>query len=118
MIVQVAPTTIIRPPRRKIEKFTFRSPKQPALIGSTNQATSASPAPVWTARSGTPSSAQDRDEAEDHERDPEAERDRVLARRTPATTSSAPSSDAERARAPSGAARFSGGRLRQVADRA
>ena len=39
----------------KIEKFTFSSPNSQVLIGSTNQSTSARPAPVWTARSGTPS---------------------------------------------------------------
>ena len=56
MIVQVAPTTIIRPPKRKIEKSTFRSPKSQRLTGSTNQTTSASPAAVFASRSGTPSS--------------------------------------------------------------
>ena len=47
--------TIMRPPSRKIEKFSFRSPKSQRLMGSTNQITKARPAPVCTTRSGTPS---------------------------------------------------------------
>ena len=39
----------------KIEKFDLHRAEEPAVIGSTNQMTSASPAPVCVARSGTPS---------------------------------------------------------------
>ena len=63
MIVQVAPTTIMSPPRMKIEKFVFRSPKSQRLIGSTNQRTSARPAAVCTRPVGQAERAEDGHEA-------------------------------------------------------
>ncbi len=60
MIVQVAPMTIINPPSTKIEKLTVIRPNSQSLIGNTNHAISASPAPVRTARSLSPSARSNR----------------------------------------------------------
>ena len=104
MIVQVAPTTIISPPRMKIEKLIFRSPKSQRLIGSTNQATSSEPGAGVDGAVVTPEQAQDRHQAEDHERDAEAERRSRPSRSTPGTTSSAPSTSPAIAEEPAPAA--------------
>ena len=54
MIVQLAPITIMRPERMKIEKSSERSPNSQSLIGSTNHTTRPRPAAVRATRSGTP----------------------------------------------------------------
>ncbi len=55
-MTQVAPITIIRPPKTKREKFVFSRPSSQRGIGSVNQSTSASPAAVRTGLSGRPAS--------------------------------------------------------------
>ena len=115
--VHDAPSTIIRPPSRKIDMLTFISPKSQRLIGSTNQSTSASPAPVCTARSGRPSSCRIGTRLRITSETPKP-RTTASLEPTPETASAAPASSPSAAQSQPAPAALLVRRLGQVADRA